>query len=96
MKMLLYIGAVICLIIGSDCLRELIHTCWQGYVSPPLKVSDLFIGMISVCFSFAPIIMLVWKFNTKKWQIFLIGASEIIVVTSMAILIYVAIFIGGH
>ena len=96
MKMLLYIGAVICLIFGSDCLRGTIDTCWQGYVSPPLKVSDLFVGIVSVCVSFAPVIMLVWKFDTKEWQRYLIGVFEVIVVASIAFLFYDGVFIGGH
>jgi hypothetical protein len=53
-------------------------------------------GIVSVCFTFIPVIMLVWKFNTKKWQTFLIGALEVIVMTSIAFLFYEAIFIGGH
>lgn len=96
MKMLLYIGAVVCLIIGCDCLRDTIHTCWRGYVSPPLKVSDLLIGVVSVCVSFAPIIMLVWKCDSKEWQRFLIGALEVSVVAFMAVLFFHAFFIGGH
>ena len=82
MRMLLGIGAVICLTIGADALRGAIDTGWEGYVSPPLKVSDLFIEIFYICFSFIPVILLIWKLNTKKWQTFMVGTMEVIVITS--------------
>jgi hypothetical protein len=95
MKIIFIAGGLFCLIIGSSALRGVIDTCWEGYVSPPLNLSDLFIGIFYTTFSFVPVILIMWRLDTKKWQKFIIGGTELIVITS-SIYEFVKISSHGH
>ena len=83
MKIISIIGALICALIGFFAIREAINTCWEGYVSPPLNLSDLRFEAFYICFSFVPFILIANKLYTNKWQIITIGGVEIMIIGSI-------------
>jgi hypothetical protein len=95
-KILLNIGAIICLFLGSLMLREVVDSCWEGYVSPPIKSSDLLTGVMYVICSFIPPVLLIGKFSTQAWYLIIIGIAESIVIGSMIYLFAYALTVGGH
>ena len=76
-------------------LREVIRTCWEGYVSPPLNISELSSGLFYTILSLLPIVLIVCKLDTKTWQKFIIGAIELSVISYSAYEIY-EVFCYGH
>lgn len=95
MKIIFIPGGVFCLWIGISALREVIRTCWEGYVSPPLNLSDLFIWLFYTISSFLPVVLMVWKLDKKWWQQFILGGTEFVVI---AYFVYevIEIFSHGH
>jgi C4-dicarboxylate transporter len=69
--------------------------CWEGYVSPPLNISELSGGLFYTILSFLPIILIICKWDTKTWQKFMIGGTEFVVI-AYSVYEGIEIFSHGH